>query len=65
MNEVDYQRKMKNAIRLQSWNDAELLIDTIIEAAGLTSADEVKRQAEIGRLTAEQRNAKDRGGRKV
>lgn len=61
MNEVDVQRQMKNAIRLQNWRDASDLFNEIIEAAGLTSEDETKRQLDLGRRTALSLNAKEAG----
>jgi len=62
---VNIQAKMLRAQRLNNWNDAEVLIDALIQEAGLTSEDEVKRQVAWGEMVAAARNAKDRGGKKV
>jgi len=62
---IDVIRKMKNAVKLQNWLDAECLIDEVIGLAGLTSEEIEKAQRDAGLRAAEYMNNKDKQGRKV
>lgn len=62
---IDVQRKMKNAVQLHNWLDAEQLFDEVISGAGLTSEDSEAAQRESGRLSAIYMNNKDKQGKKV
>lgn len=62
---IDVIRKMKNAVKLQNWLDAECLIDEVIGAAGLTDEAEEQRQRAVGKAAAEYMNNKDKQGKKV
>lgn len=62
---IDYQRKMKNAVKLQNWLDAEQLFDEVISSAGLTDEASENAQREAGRRSAEYMNNKDKQGKKI
>lgn len=61
----DVQARMKRAQGLKNWQDAEQLIDALIEEAGLTDETTKAAQAAAGKRAAEYMNAKGHSGRKV
>jgi hypothetical protein len=61
----NYQLAMKKAQQLKSWDLAERLWDEVLSGANLTTEAELQRQRQQFRDLAEERNQRDKGGKKI
>ena len=59
----DYMSAMRRARQLDSWSEAEILIDSLISEAGLSSEAEIQAQKDQGKRIAEKQN--NSGGKKI
>ena len=53
----DYMSAMRRARQLDSWSEAEHLIDSLISEAGLFSDAEIQAQRDAGKRIAERQNS--------
>lgn len=61
----DYMSAMRRARQLDSWSEAEHLIDSLITEAGLSSEAEIQARRDYGRKAAEIMNSKGKLGKPV